>query len=181
MRLTRLMVGLLLLGSVVFAQQEKPELRVNLDNLRYPPLAASAAIQGDVAIEVSGTGQKLVNGHPLLAQAARSNLEAWTLPPLEDGKYEIKYSFKIIASMKQETVLSGDKLGRFFLRLVGAPTKKVVSSCYYDPALLGSPPRFIVLKEGSDYLIKVFVTEPGHCLMTELLRSHRLTPPKSRA
>ncbi len=104
---------------------------MNLDDLRYPPLAASARIQGDVAIEVSAAGQQPISGHPLLARAVLANLGTWILPPLEGGKYQINYNFKFIdPSMKWETVLIGNKLDRFFWRLVKAPTKKTIRSCY---------------------------------------------------
>lgn len=168
MRLTRLSICSLLFGTVVVAQQKNPELRVNLDNLRYPPLAGFARVEGDVTLEVSAIGQKLVRGNPLLAEVAQANLGTWILPLLAGGKYVIDYHFNLVdPGTKQETVLIGDKFDRFFLRLVGAPTKKVVSLCYHDPALTPLL-RQTVLKEDSDVTVNVFVTAQGSCPMTEI-------------
>jgi hypothetical protein len=166
MRQTGLMIFPILLGSVVLAQQESQGIKVNIENFRYPALAASVRIQGDVIFEVSASGHRLVSGHPLLAPAAERNLGTWTLPPIEDGKYTIHFHFQLLdAGTKQETVLIGDKFDRFFLRLVRAPTKRIVTYCYNDPATEPQT-RYTVREEGSDYIIDVFVFALPHCLPT---------------
>jgi len=167
MQLTKLMACQLLPSLVLIAQHENRNLKVNVEAFQYPPLAASAHIEGDVRFEVSLSGQRPVSGHPLLKLAAQSNLGTWNLPPLEDGKYVVDYHFRILEPVKkQETVLIGDKLDRFFLRLVGAPTKKVINSCYYDRALAPRT-RYTVVKDGSGYSINVFVADHERCLNTE--------------
>ena len=60
----------------------------------------------------------------------------------------------------------GGKLDRFFLRMFRLPTKKVIESCYYDPAA-EPPPRYSISKDLADYVIDVFISGEPHCLMTE--------------
>jgi hypothetical protein len=89
MRRLSLAIYPILLSPVLSAQMENQHMRVNLDGYHYPPLAASAHIQGDVTFEVSAFGQSLRSGHRLLVQSAKDNLKTWSLPPLQSGTYVI--------------------------------------------------------------------------------------------
>lgn len=82
-------------GLGAWAQQEAPKITVNVEGIRYPPIAAAARIQGDVTFEVSASGVKLMDGNPLLAPAAQTNLETWAPPPPQHGKYQVLYRFKL--------------------------------------------------------------------------------------
>ena len=105
---------MLLCGIGAWAQQEEPKTRINLEGFRYPPIARSARIQGDVIFDVTASGVKLLAGSPILAAAAQTNLETWTLPPLEGRKYIVRYHFALLDETKQVTVPIGDGFDRFF-------------------------------------------------------------------
>ncbi len=49
----------------------------NLEGFKYPELARSARVGGTVKFVVTSGGIQLLSGHPLLAPAAKSNLEKW--------------------------------------------------------------------------------------------------------
>ncbi len=161
---------LLLCGLGAWAQQrEAPKIVVNVEGFRYPRIASQARIAGDVPFEISSSGQKLVTAaSPLLAEPARRNLETWTLPPLDSGKYLVRYHFEFLEDgVKQKTVPIGSKFGRFFRRLVGAPTEKVVNTCYRadDPTAYPAP-RYTVVTDG-DVKIDVFTGTFANCINTE--------------
>jgi len=143
-------------------------MRVNLDGYHYPPLAASAHIQGDVTFEVSAAGQGLVSGHPLLVRSAQDNLKTWSLPPLQSGKYLINYHFQVIGEgvTAEKMVPIGNKFERFFFHLVRAPTKKVIRVCSSD-LMLTAPPRHTMVQEGDGIVIDVFVAGLARCIQTE--------------
>ncbi len=46
---------LLLCGVAAWAQQETPKIVVNVEGFRYPPIARSAHIQGDVIFQVAAS------------------------------------------------------------------------------------------------------------------------------
>jgi len=145
------------------AQQDSPQIKVNLENFRYPTLAASARIQGDVVFAVSANEQEQLTGHPLLVAVALANLKTWTLPPLPTGRYLVVYHFSLIETGTQyKDVPIGDKLDRFFLRLFRSPTSRMEGYCYSDP----SPPpmpRYTARRDSNDTLINVFVFGRCHC------------------
>jgi hypothetical protein len=162
-----LLGSLLLCGCGAWAQPEAPKIVVNLAGFRYPPIAGTARIQGDVLFEVSASGQKLTSDTSrLLAEPAARNVATWTLPPLRTGKYLIAFHFKILdqVGVKRETVPIGNKFERFLRHLVGAKTKIVVNRCYKlnDPS-----PHFEVAASGQDVRIDVFAETPSGCLNTE--------------
>ena len=88
-------LAILLCSCFAVQAQQNPEIKVNVENFRYPVLALSARIQGDVSFEIAASEQILVSAHPLLVQAAEKNIATWGLPRLEDGKYMIQYHFAI--------------------------------------------------------------------------------------
>jgi hypothetical protein len=155
-------IGTLLFVVRVCAQEE-PKINVNLEGFRYPTIARSARIQGDVIFDVTASGVKLLIGSPILAAAAQRNLETWTLPPFEGGKYIVRYHYALLDETKQVTVPIGDGLDRFFLRLFHAPTKKVyeVTDCMYSDVPIAV--RQAIAKDGDDYVIHVFASSKSPC------------------
>ncbi|HEY1756545.1 MAG TPA: hypothetical protein VGG72_14180 [Bryobacteraceae bacterium] len=122
-----------------------------------------------MVFEVSNAGLKPTTAvSPILTEAARRNLETWTLPPLQSGRYLVSYHFVFLEDgVKHRTVLIGSKFGRFFRRLVGAPTERVVNTCYPigDPDA-DPPARYTLVKDG-DVKIDVFIGAVPRCVTTE--------------
>jgi hypothetical protein len=160
---------LMLCGLGAWAQQEDPKITVNVEDFRYPPIARSARIQGDVTFEVSASGVKLVDGNRILATAAQANLETWTLPPPQHGTYPVLYRFKLSGDRGREP---GNEIHRFFLRLVHPSTWGPEGICAsYD---VRTETR--VRRARGDDAIHVFVTAPGCLVPTNVAK-----PLKSRA
>jgi hypothetical protein len=162
-------LGCLLLCGLGAWAQEAPKIVVNVEGFRYPQIARSARIQGDVIFEVSALGQRLVTGHSLLAKAAQVNLETWTLPPFEGGNYLVWYHFRLDEpGAKTETELIGSRFERLFLRLFHSPTRRVAEVCdddYNFPT--ETHVRQIPNQENGDYVIHVSLTSRARCLETE--------------
>ena len=175
-RTTKLTGCLLGIRLWAFAQSDEPKIGVNLEGLRYPPIARQARILGSVVFEVTPAGRKLLSASsPLLAKPAEENLATWELPPLENGKYVVAYRFEFSekVAVKRVAVPIGNKLQRFFRKLVGAQTETVVNRCDNHPNDL--PPTFTVTK-GDDTKIDVSVPAYEPCLETNVaqvaLNSH---------
>ena len=115
----------LVFGLGAFAQPDAPGVMVNLDGFRYPTFAA--LIQGDVLFETSLSGRRLVTGLPILAKLADANLETWTLPPLDAGRYLVWYHFSLIGEPRQLIFPIRSKLDRFFLAGRVAPHCEIYS------------------------------------------------------
>jgi TonB family protein len=66
----------------------------------YPPLARAAKVQGTVLLTVVVEGgkvrsTKVVSGHPMLSQAAESNLETWKLVSMPTQTFTVTYLYKL--------------------------------------------------------------------------------------
>jgi hypothetical protein len=157
-----LLGGLVLCGCGAWSQQEDPKIVVNVEGFRYPQLARSAIIQGDVLFEVSASGPRLVSGHPILVPAAQRNLETWTLPLLDTRRYLVSYHFVLLRESRRVAVPIGDKLDRLFLRVFHAPTENVhtVEVCDFEAA---TSMRQTIVKDGDDFVIDVFATSRPAC------------------
>jgi hypothetical protein len=138
-----------------------------LEGFKYPALARSARIQGPVQFVVSSNGIQVVSGHPLLAAAAKSNLEKWAIPYASDTPLSVTYSFRLttdtggqIAEVDEPI---GDRFDRFFLRLFHRPvTRKIEEySCiqpeYYQPVIKSE-------MEGGLQTIKIDVKAGNPCV-----------------
>jgi hypothetical protein len=91
-----------------------------LDAIRYPPLAATARVKGDVLI----AGGNVVAGSPLLAQTALRGVLNIRAPGAN-----ILFHFilsDIVLSTRTETIKKGDAFDRFFLRLLRIPDVKKI-------------------------------------------------------
>jgi hypothetical protein len=160
---------LLLCGLGALAQQDAPKVVVNVEGFRYPPIAASARIEGDVVVEISASGQRLIaSAHPILEDGATRNLATWAVPPVESGKYIVTYHFELLeGGGEAKTVPIGSKFGRFFRRLIGAPTEKVVNTCYPSGDPTADPPARYTLVKYGDVKIDVFVGTLPRCWTPE--------------
>jgi hypothetical protein len=95
--ISKAIAGLLLFACGAFAQGVEPQMVVNLDGFRYPPIAKQARVHGDVVFRVNQNGRTLVSsGNPLLTPAVADNLRTWTLPPRATGDYIVTFHFKIL-------------------------------------------------------------------------------------
>jgi hypothetical protein len=127
-------------------------------------VARSAAIQGDVLFEISGPDLRLADGNPILAKTAQDNLETWTLPPLERGKYLVRVHFVLVGGTRKVMVPVGNKLDRFFLRLFHAQTEKARTIVDCDSVgTRKTDIRQTALRDGDDYVIEVFATNMVKC------------------
>ena len=147
---------LLLCGIGVWAQQGAvPKVTVNVEGL-------SALVAGDVLFEVSGSEHRLVEGIPFQAAVAQKSLEGWSPPPFRGGKYLVWYHLRLSKpGTRQETLLIGDRVDRFFLRIFHARTQRVVEVCDDQP--MRTEVSQTTGRIGNDYVIEVFLTTTLHC------------------
>jgi hypothetical protein len=157
---------LLAFGPAALAQGEEATMVVNLEGLRYPTIANVWNVQGEVGFEISPAAPRLITGNPILVLVARRNLDTGMLPPLEEGRYLVWFHFKLAGEMRQLTFPVGSKGRRFFLRLIGAPTKKVEAQpvCERDPK---TSVRQALSRDDNDVIIDVFVDSPYHCAIVD--------------
>jgi hypothetical protein len=101
------------MGVTVFAQDP---IRPNLDGFRYPALAHSAMIQGTVQFVVKSEGVQLLSGHPMLAAAAKSNVEKWATRYVSDGPLSATYIFRLRAGTGTQIVEAEEPIGNSFER-----------------------------------------------------------------
>jgi hypothetical protein len=149
-------------GAFVSAQPAGLTIAVSPESLPYPLLANLANIQGDVGFEVSAAETRLVTGSPILVPAARKNLDEWILPPLEYGRYLVRFHFNLTGEMTQVTVPIVSKRRRFFLRLIGAATTTRIAQRICERGSKTSVQQSIT-RDGNDVIIDIFVTSPYEC------------------
>ncbi len=166
--MVKALASTLVLTLGAFAQSDDPKVEVNLDGLRYPPIAAQARIAGDVIFEASGADHQLIfAANPLLAPAAEGNLRKWRLLSAA-GKYVIIYSFELLDLRIEERERPiGNKFGRFWLRLLRAPTTKVADVCVENRSSQAGVERRV----SADTRV-ILVSVRGHVPCLEVLNSH---------
>lgn len=130
------MRGMLLLlvasASIVFGQgvSENNSIDPDLKDFRYPPLARSARVQGAVRFVIKGGQIELLAGNPMLARAARSNLEKWNPTDWADKEFVVDYIFQMTPETGTQIVEREEQIGngfsRFFLRIFHRPTNRKV-------------------------------------------------------
>jgi len=103
--------------SLVFAQQKPAPQHLprvlNLDTPFYPPMGRKARIQGVVHIRVKTDGKAIVatevlDGQPLLADAAQKNLKTWKFEPHVAMSFEVEYRFRLLTSETGPIYLTWD-------------------------------------------------------------------------
>ena len=128
-RLLGMILKLFMLASwAVMTLTAQEPVQPNLDGLRYPVLARSARIQGTVEFLVKSDGIQLVSGHPILAAAAKSNLEKWAVPHASDTPLSVTYIFHLTngEQITEADEPIGDRFDRFFLRIFHLPVSRRV-------------------------------------------------------
>jgi hypothetical protein len=118
-RLASAMASLFLFAGAGLAQVRE---------IRYPPLAAAAQVQGDVWLRPGPEGAVLISGHPLLVQTAMASMKA--LGRLSDrSEAEVVFHFSLVEpSVHEVTVIvkKGDAFDRLILRVLGFKTEKTI-------------------------------------------------------
>lgn len=158
----------MLLSCAVLAMIAQERVQPNLNGFRYPVLARSAQIQGTVQYVVKSDGIQLVSGHPMLAAAARSNLEKWAVPHFSDTPLSVTYNFRLADREFVEVGEPiGDRFDRFFLRLFGRPvTRRVTEEVCQVPK--GRPTTYKIKTKDGVQSIEIDIEATRHCLETDV-------------
>ncbi len=107
MKLCRLLMAMALLVIAVRhvsgqdAPRALPEV-ISHENPIYPPLARQARIRGPVHLRITTDGHAVTNvavldGHPLLVQAAMDNVQTWRFADHVPGTFEVTFDFKLLS------------------------------------------------------------------------------------
>jgi hypothetical protein len=156
------------LWTVVGLAAQEP-VRPNLDGFTYPIIPRSARIQGTVEFLVKADGTQLVSGHPMLAAAAKSNLEKWAIPYASDTPLSVTYIFRLkdpVTQAVEVNRLIGDSFDRFFLRLFRRPITRRVKKwdCVSSRETLVNFEN--VMRDGVQS-IKIDIEATSGCLATD--------------
>lgn len=137
MRLTLTTICIFSFGLVAFGQQDDAAvvLQAKVEQMKYPPLARLARIQGDAVLLVESDGALgLVSGHPLLVGPARDEFPSLDIHP--DKKTEVRFHFVLLDTyvppVRKTMVVprGGDAVDRFFLRVFHISQTR--TEVYYD-------------------------------------------------
>lgn len=173
----------LLLVHTAFTQPSDAQLRSKINNVRYPPLAEQARIQGDVHLKLNSGVATWLSGHPLLSRVAVDNIKSWE-SILEKADADVTYHFLLADTVttsvpKPVTVKRGTAFERAILRMFGRPTEKVVLE---DVCQTGVPPANDL--KVSVATIEIWVYGRTLCMEpagAQLVRAIRANPPGPRA
>lgn len=147
------------------AQTVGDEVRAKMAAVKYPQIAQTARIQGDVKITVSDGEATAALGPPmLLPTAIRAALAI--APLLDRAKVDVTFHFVIDAGgfhieRGAETVKRGNAVDRFFLRMFGRKTVKQVA---YERCKEDEPPPNKV--EVSARGVEIWLFGKAMCLQT---------------
>jgi len=145
-------------------------IRPNLDGFNYPALARAARIQGTVQFVVKSDGvQLLSSGHPILAAAAKRNLEKWATAYVSDAPLSVTYIFRLTAGTGMQVMEAeepiGDSFERFFLRLFRRPvTRRVKKEVCVDSK--DSPAGFRNGTQGGLPTVEIDIEAGAFCIQT---------------
>lgn len=159
-----LAVALVLFG-VADAQTPEDALTSKIASVRYPPLAETARIQGDVRLTVKSGAVTLLSGHALLASAAVENTK--TFAPIQGAtNAAVTYHFVIDTPFTSVptsvTVKRGNAVERAVLWMFGRKTEKAATEYRCEE---GTPPPSDV--KIVDSVIEIWIHGREHCLETE--------------
>ena len=160
---TAVLVVVFLSPLATFAQ-DASGLASRIEAARYNPLARQARIQGDVELRSGRDEITVINGHPLLAQEAVSNLKG--LGKFSDVEIEAIYHFAFVDNTEirvtKRIEKRGNRFERTILRALMRKTERVVEyqECVEKPIL---PKNKIEL--GEDRL-EVWIYASNVCLQT---------------
>ena len=155
----------MLVSCSVLTMTAQELVQPNLDGFKYPVIARSARIQGTVQFLVRSDGIQLVSGHPMLAAAAKSNLEKWAVPYPSDTPLSVTYHFLVVPEFKQVNEPIGDRFDRFFLRLFHRPVTRQVK----EQVCLSNERAVAVKNDMKDGVqsIEIDVEAASSCLNTD--------------
>jgi hypothetical protein len=158
-------IALLNVG-LVLAQDRQPSLTSAIADVRYPPLAEAARVQGDVYLSVRAGTVSVKSGSPLLVRTAVESAKA-LIPVLGEADVTLKFHFAIV---DDTTIVStpmivkkGDAFDRAILRIFGLKTERVV----IDSRCEDSARRPNELKIAGT-MIEIRVYGRSHCVQTQM-------------
>ena len=155
----------MLVVRVALAQTEGGEPASKFTEVRYPPLAEQARIQGDVHLRIGSGVVTVVVGHPLLVSRAVENANSLK-SMLSEMNLDVTYHFVLVdtATSVQPwvNVKKGDAFERAILRRFGFKTEKTVLEyrCQEGTA----PPNTV---KASWPTVEIWVYGRTFCLQTE--------------
>lgn len=131
------MLPLCLLVALTFAQTPEERLNAKIADVRYPPLAKSVRVQGDVRLKLRSGVVSPISGHPLLVPTAVQNAKDVGLIQSESA-LEMTYHFLLnVEAIVQTpiTVKKGNAFERRLLSLFRFKTEEVVlaNECHENP------------------------------------------------
>jgi hypothetical protein len=133
----------MLVSCTLLTMTAQELVQPNLVGFRYPALARAARIQGTVQFVVKSEGVQLLSGHPMLAAAARNNLEQWAVPNHTNTPLSVTYVFRLREPARQIVEVDepiGNGFDRFFLRIFRRPVTRRGQEYRFDSK--DSPPVF---------------------------------------
>ena len=160
---TAVLVVVFLSPLATFAQ-DASGLASRIEAARYNPLARQARIQGDVELRSGRDEITVINGHPLLAQEAVSNLKG--LGKFSDVEIEAIYHFVLVdgtyTRVTTRVEKKGNRFERLILRAFMMKTEKVVeyTECVENP----TPQKNRIEATGNH--IEVWIYGGSMCLQT---------------
>lgn len=145
-----LVPALLLLPLCSTAQDKPVEIKPSLPKVVsasvpfYPELARETRIQGDVRLRVSTDGKRVSainpeNGHRLLVNAAKENVQTWQFAPHKATSFEVTFRYTLfIPQCDSECNCDKGERGEMESVVLHLPTQAEISaptSLTCDPAV----------------------------------------------
>ena len=165
-----MILKLFMLASwAVLAVTAEELVQPNLDGFKYPALARSARVGGTVKFVVTSGGIQLLSGHPLLAPAAKSNLEKWAVPYASETPLSIDYVFtdEVTTKIVEVDEPVGNGFDRFFLRLLRRPVTRRIRR--WDCRTKETPAVYKNETKDGLPVIEIEIESGGGCLQTDVV------------
>jgi len=153
-----------LVAVAAVAQRPEDGLESRIAQIRYAPLAEQARIQGDVHIKLSSGIVTIISGHPLLAKTAEESTKGFAsfLGTTDvDVTYHFVFGETTISVLAPRVIERGNAFERFFLRMFGRLSERVVFD--YECVRGVAPPSDVKI-DGS--VIEIWVYGRDSCLET---------------
>jgi hypothetical protein len=158
------LVAAVLLGTAS-AQISEDALKSRITNVRYPPLAEAARVQGDVHLARNAGMLTVLSGHLVLVQTALESAKAFASIQSETN-LDLTYHFVLVdtvtsvpTSMK---VPRGNVFERAVLRLFGLKPEKVIVEYRCQEGV--APPNDLKIGCAS---VEIWINGRSFCIQTE--------------
>jgi hypothetical protein len=142
-------------------QPSEEQLRSRVVDLPYPRLATFVGVQGEVSLIADSNRVTLLSGPGLLVQAALENAKSLGL----SQNVHLTYHFVLSHSTTKHTSMTvkrGDAFDRFFLRMFGLKTEKIVQR---DQCVDGADrPNDLKVSDGT---IEIWVNAGAKCAIVD--------------